>query len=642
MGEPVDESIDESIDESLVDCQASSDKSEGALPLDRISLREVITPKSLDAAWKTMLHQLRATRFPDFVMIRDPLEWAAAEWSWDIHRESLLSTLLRHRYRPQPAEEMRAAKSKGLSRAMSFLSLDDQLLYSTLVFRIKAQLLSLTEPWTSSGRQDVTDVADDSAKSDAEYSGITKSWWDRWLASQKTIAKILDDCPLIVETDISNFFPSIQLEVLRNRLAVASNLDHDAVELLTYIVSEVGPSRKLMRAVTTGLPVENHDCSRTLAHFFLAEVDNRFKEDGKAGHYTRFVDDVAFGAVSESDAKRKLGRFQDALDRIGLYPNTAKTRWFTREEYESEYRRSENDQLGVIDEQLADGDFKSAQSTLRKFVPTLLATAGTHGRGWDRVLRRVCTTSRIARSEVLIEPLPKLLWKFPGAARHLLEYRSSFVLSDNEATALLTEYCDQRGIYEDIDALIYEYLAIAPVADSTRSAIRANAMQTIKVEFSDRPVVAGAAAVCLSKHSSQTELGAIAEWAEKVVPKAQDTVALRTLMTVLVARRNDLNLAKFAIRRSPNLHRTIEFLEAVASADNTAIQISMNLLKLTEKKKPDRRIARARGLLLLPSVTALREPLWRPISDREKRLYKPQRTTFPDQSMEDRWEWNFE
>lgn len=628
--------VEPATDEHLVE----QDEPARALSVDRASLQTVVSSAALNEAWKRLLRRLRVTRFPDLVMLRDPLEWAAAELSWEAHREALISKVLSHRYRPQPAEELRAAKSKGLSRAMSYLSLDDQLLYLTLVQHTKSQLLALTEPWTRSGRQDSDDIEDDD-ETGGDYSGVTKSWFDRWLATQKTIAKILDECPLIVETDISNFFPSIQLEVLRNRLAVAGTLDHAAVELLTYVASEVGPPRKLQRSVTTGLPVEDHDCSRTLAHFLLAEVDDKFKVEGEAGHYARFVDDVAFGAVSEADAKRKLGRFQDAVDRVGLYPNSAKTRWFTRAEYDREYHRVENDQLGEIEHLIGQGDDELARSALKTFVPGLLAVEN-RGRGWDRVLRRACTIGRKARSEALLQPLPALLWELPSAARHLLEYRTSFPLNDFDAAALLSAYDEHRGVYEDIDALIFEYLAVAPVAVSTRGSIRDAAMKAIKGEFQRRPVVSAAAAVCLSKHSTSTELGPISTWAGKAIPSAQDTVAMRTCVVILAARRADKTLARQAVRRSPSLHMSIDFLDALEDGDNKAIQISKSLLGLTEKKDPDRLAARARPLLLLPSLTRQPEKVWRQVSDNERKRYATQREAFPDRSLEERWEWSFD
>ncbi len=613
-----------------------------ALTLQRTSVREVLAPANLDAAWRRVLKRLRVTRFPDLVMLRDPLDWAAAQWTWELHKAGLASSVFNHRYRPQPAEELRAAKSKGLSRAMSYLSLDDQILYTALVLHTKSQLLALTEPWTRSGRQDGDDAPMDEADdSDSDYPGVTRSWFERWLATQRTISKILDECELIVETDISNFFPSVQLEVLRNRLAVSSCLDHSGVELLTYIASEVGPPRKLQRAVTTGLPVEDHDCSRTLAHFLLAEVDEFFSKEGEAGHYARFVDDIAFGADSEADAKRKLGRFQDALDRVGLYPNNAKTRWFTREQYEREYHRAENDQLGDIEELMADGDNDGAQQLLAAFIPELLADDDRR-RGWDRVLRRACTISRKCRSTTLLRTLPLLLWDYPSAARHLLEYRSSFTLTDEETIDLFSTYSMRQGIYEDIDALVFEYLAVAPVASAARPLVLAVSTKQLKSEFSARPIVAAAATICLAKHSSATQLGGISAWAESVVPAAPDSVALRTLVTTLAARRQDRSLARHAVRRSAGLHRCIEFLDGLADGDEGAVRIGKSLLAMSEKKDPDRLIARSRGLLLLPTMTSLGESHWRQLSDNERRRYSTRRADFPDRSLEERWEWAFD
>ena len=150
------------------------------------------------------------------------------------------------------------------------------------------------------------------------------------------------------------------------------------------------------------------------------------------------------------------------------------------------------------------------------------------------------------------------------------------------------------------------------------------------------------AVVCLSKHSTSTELGPISTWAGKVIPSAQDTVAMRTCVVALAARRGEKMLARQAVRRSPSLHMSIDFLDALEDGDDKAIQITKGLLGLTEKKDPDRLVARARPLLLLPSLTRQPESVWRQVSDNERRRYASQRDSFPDRSLEERWEWTFE
>ena len=193
----------------------------------------------------------------------------------------------------------------------------------------------------------------------------------------------------------------------------------------------------------------------------------------------RWVDDIYFGVSSVPDAKRKLGRFQEALDSIGLYPNISKTRWYTRTEYEDEYHAKENDELGEIESYLDDDLPDIARQALDEVVPRLLSL-GRRGRGWDRALRRVCTFARQARSEVLLGPLPGLLWERPTAGRHLLKYRASCVLDRAAANALISTYKSESGVYDDIDALVLELLAVMPVDPSAAAAVATFAKSVLK------------------------------------------------------------------------------------------------------------------------------------------------------------------
>src|SRR5262245_25398524 len=86
-----------------------------ALQVDRVSVRDVTSAENLDLVWRRLLRRLRKARFQDLVLYRDALEWAFTEWTWSSQRERLRSALFQGSYRPTPAEEIRAGKSKGLT-----------------------------------------------------------------------------------------------------------------------------------------------------------------------------------------------------------------------------------------------------------------------------------------------------------------------------------------------------------------------------------------------------------------------------------------------------------------------------------------------------------------------------------------------
>lgn len=605
---------------------------------DRVTLNDLLSTPNLDTEWQRVLSRLRVTRFNDLVLIRDPLEWAAAEWDWPNIRDLLATSVYQGRYRARPADLVKAGKSKGLSRLMSHLCIEDAVIYRALIDATRESLKARSFAWIhANGRDEMDASADLDVGMESSYGSVSAGWWAQWKAKQHAVTRILDECSLIVETDISNCFPSVRTDVLMNRLAVSSTLDHSLLNLLAYLINGVAPTQRVRDGVVAGLPVEIHDCSRALANFLLSAVDDEFSAEATAGLYGRLVDDVYFGAEDAAEAQFKLGRFQEALEGIGLYPNASKTRWFTPEEFDAEYLSVENDEIGIVEDDIENGDKEAAKTAMDRFIPRLLA-GDRQRRGWDRVLRRTATQARRTRSTVLLNSVPELLWERPVAARHLLEYRTSFAVSQADAVALVEAYKIHHGTYEDIDALVFELFATAPIDSDAHESVLDLAHTTLKQEYSQRPVVAAAASIVLSKGLADTELTALNDWALRVLSSGEDTIAFRTLASVLVGRLKQPDVAVVARRRSSEMARLLDFLDAIPGDEN-AQEIALRSVQLTQKKEPSRVQARPRSLLLIPHLIGLGNNAWRTASALQQRRYAPQRTDFKDLWLEQRWGW---
>ena len=90
------------------------------------------------------------------------------------------------------------------------------------------------------------------------------------------------------------------------------------------------------------------------------------------------------------------------------------------------------------------------------------------------------------------------------------------------------------------------------------------------------------------------------------------------------------------------MHDIIDFLEAVGSAKDTeALARALNLVKLSEKKDPDRLVARPRSLLLIPQLIVGGGKKWRAVSASQRTRYEGQRDRFQDRWLEQRWDWTF-
>ena len=108
-------------------------------------------------------------------------------------------------------------------------------------------------------------------------------------------------------------------------------------------------------APTTGLPQESFSSSRVLAHTYLQVVDAEFEAEGAQEQYSRYMDDIVVGTNSRRDALLKIQRVQFALERVGLYPSSVKTRILRARDFAGQYLKDENDYLGEIESRIEKG-----------------------------------------------------------------------------------------------------------------------------------------------------------------------------------------------------------------------------------------------------------------------------------------------
>ena len=101
--------------------------------------------------------------------------------------------------------------------------------------------------------------------------------------------------------------------------------------------------------------------------------------------------DIVIGAQSEDEALQQIRRVQVALERVGLYPNTAKTRVLPRDLFVGAYLKDENDYLGEVDGRLDKGlavDVTTFHQRLRRHLPALVPRRGAPVRSALRTPRR--------------------------------------------------------------------------------------------------------------------------------------------------------------------------------------------------------------------------------------------------------------
>ena len=232
-----------------------------------------------------------------------------------------------------------------------------------------------------------------------------------------------------------------------------------AWRLLCRILEDVATLPEFRRSATVGLPQENFDCSRVLAHTHLRTVDDEFANEGSKNRFSRYMDDVVIGADSEKEALQFVHRIQRSMERIGLYPNTAKTRITTAAQFRQELMKPENDELGELELEVF-----SRPAFVRRMTADLLSahlSLRPRPKAWERVLRRWYSLCRTARDPALLGVALRHLAAFPGSAPHILDYMSVFPLDANRLRNLFERVDSFGGVYENIEILAQEFVCQA-------------------------------------------------------------------------------------------------------------------------------------------------------------------------------------
>lgn len=435
-----------------------------------IGLNDVANEGLLRKVWKDVVRpMLRSMTFSKINLTHDPLHYAAYEWGLQALISSLAKDITLGRYSPERGEIIRTAKGRGLSRPLCFLAPRDALVYSTITSLCRAQLISKARPWVGAEQRD---------KGQAkvpEDAGDSFDWFRFWLEREGHILDMLDDDDVkyIVESDISNFFPSIRLEAVREHLHSQTDLEKEVVRLCVQIVDGVMPRHDYSEVSLMGLPQEQSNSSRYIAHSLLINVDKEFDKEGEAGRYTRFMDDILLGVHTPEDGQVCVSRWQVGLEALGLYPNGAKTSVITKGKYFHDAMVSANAEIDSIEERLkkvTTGDLHEIDLTPElnesiEKLSTVHRRIDERPKRWDRVTRRIYTLHRKIANSLWWNYWFNDINEYPGSAPAILEYVRSWPLSGETVGRLVQLSRKYHALYTNIALLAAEVVVSAPVAN---------------------------------------------------------------------------------------------------------------------------------------------------------------------------------
>jgi hypothetical protein len=227
--------------------------------------------------------------------------------------------------------------------------------------------------------------------------------------------------PFIVLTDISNFFDSVLYGRVEQSL-YGLRVSPKIIGLLFFLLERLSPRESYTPGQRIGLPVDQCDCSRNLAHMILFPHDERMVALVGEEAYVRWMDDQNIGVASRAQGLRILAEIGGSLARLHLTANSGKSKILTLAGAKHHFHFRANALLDQIDKL----PFKSHadRRALRRqlIIAWRIAIQNDATGEWPKVLRRFYRYAARARARFMRRRAGRDVLNYPTLTSRICEY----------------------------------------------------------------------------------------------------------------------------------------------------------------------------------------------------------------------------
>ena len=300
--------------------------------------------------------------------------------------------------------------------------------------------------------------------------GDYTNWFSLWKKLQKTIYNFNLQKDLLVVTDLSNYYDSIDVDALKKSMLNLADDKETKIDLLFKIIEEISWRPDYLPYMRRGLPTSNLEGIRLLAHSFLFELDQILEQRSNSS-FTRWMDDVIIAVDTKSEAINNLSSASDVLKSKGLALNLAKTHIYNAEEGRYHFQIDANIYLDEIDTKVTKGseEYENLIDELKlKFEGHL---EDRNPKYWDKITKRYISTLGTLNSDILLSNVSALYGDIPSIRSNLLKYL--FTIGYNSDTAKITlRILESLNLHDDIS--LFEICKLLtdwkiPVSDDSRA-----------------------------------------------------------------------------------------------------------------------------------------------------------------------------
>ena len=413
-----------------------------------------LTRTDLWKAWKNVRKLLRSASRRDvtdyFEFDVDPDQWIS----------KAIKDIREGRYEPEAPYRFSLAKSMGFVRRMTMPRIRDLVIYRAITDRVLLRIRRSPGEHVHFARNTIASDRKEALES-GDYDHLSGKAFEEWLKFHQYRKRLLFDriYPFVVLTDITNYFDTILFDRIIDA-AMRSGVNARALGLLRFLLERLAIRDSYNESPRIGLPVDEFDCSRTLAHVVLFDHDRRMLSLVGKDAYARWMDDQALGVHSRAEGLRVLKACGTSLSRLHLTPNASKTRILTLAEAERHFHFAPNDSLDRIIEHLDEQKGHNPQAARLMFVLCWRSARRCESQGgeWAKVLRRAYLVAGRVGATFLRPRAMRDVLKYPTLAARVADYVAATGSAGQYVDFADTIWSAEEQVYTDVNVAVAEGL----------------------------------------------------------------------------------------------------------------------------------------------------------------------------------------
>jgi hypothetical protein len=420
-----------------------------------------ISKSSLWAAWKEVRTEVKNST------VRDVVDFLDYDIDPDIWIVRLLNQIKNGSYEPQTPLRFTLAKSGGFKRRLTFPAIPDIVLFRAVANFVQKKAQRQQQPHVYYRRVDLKRAAAGAAQGTAQYRNrfasiykfTSKQSFQNWREYEqyRKLLILRKIHRFIVVSDITNFFDSVLHSEVSNALRnfpIPSRL----IGLLFFLLERLAIRADFSDSPRIGLPVDEFECSRTIANLVLFSHDRAMVSSVGKDAYVRWMDDQAVGVNSRSQGLRIVSAMGASLANLYLTANTKKTRILSLKEAKLHFHLEANGQLDIIENLIAKRA-KPRRTLVRRLARGWRLASQNKDQGeWEKIQKRYYRLAGLLKAKFFRSRAPRDLLKTPTLAERIADYMRCSGSVREYIRFVRRILAHKEQVYEDVEFILIESL----------------------------------------------------------------------------------------------------------------------------------------------------------------------------------------